>query len=63
MGRTRKSSPAFKAKVALEAIKEEESIAELASTYRVHPTLDKEMEKDCYRRINSALHRQKAKMG
>ena len=37
MGRTRKSSPAFKAKVALEAIKEEETAArqaELLGTFR-----------------------------
>jgi transposase len=30
--------PAFKAKVALEAIKEQKTIAELASLYGVHPT-------------------------
>lgn len=30
--------PAFKAKVALEAIKETKTIAELASIYGVHPT-------------------------
>lgn len=30
-------SPTFKAKVALEAIKEERSSAELASEYQVHP--------------------------
>ena len=30
--------PAFKAKVALEAIKEQKTIAELASLYSVHPT-------------------------
>ncbi len=31
-------SPAFKAKVALEAIKEQKTIAKLASLYSVHPT-------------------------
>lgn len=30
--------PAFKAKVALEALKERLSIAQIASAYRVHPT-------------------------
>jgi len=34
----RKHSPAFKAKVALEALKGEETIAQLASRYEVHPS-------------------------
>jgi transposase len=34
----RQHSPAFKAKVAMEAIKGEESIAELASRFEVHPS-------------------------
>ena len=35
----RKFSGAFKAKVAIEAIKERESLAELSKRYEVHPTV------------------------
>jgi len=39
LGKIRRNHPpAFKAKVALEAIKEQKTIAELASIYGVHPT-------------------------
>lgn len=38
MKRVRRSlSPAFKAKVAFESLKEDRTIAELASAYKVHP--------------------------
>ena len=36
-GKRRRHSPAFKAKVALEAAKQTRTIAELAKAYQVHP--------------------------
>ena len=33
----RKNSPAFRAKVALEAVKGQETIAQVAARYEVHP--------------------------
>jgi transposase-like protein len=38
-GNRKKHSPSFKAKVALEALKSEETIAQIAGRYEVHPTL------------------------
>ena len=34
----RKHTPAFKAKVALEAVKGEETVTQLAARYQVHPS-------------------------
>jgi len=46
MGKVRRQhSPAFKAKVALEALKEEKTIAQLASEYGVHPNLIQQWKK------------------
>ena len=40
----RKHNPAFKAKVALEAVKGEETVAQLAARYQVHPQPDPGLE-------------------
>jgi len=44
--RRRKHSPSFKAKVALKALKGEETIAQIAARYEVHPNMVTKWKKD-----------------
>jgi len=48
----RQHPPAFKAKVAIEAVKEEKTIAELASTFQVHPTQIKQWKDILVQNVN-----------
>ena len=55
----RKHSPAFKAKVALEALKSQETVAQLAARYEVHPGADSSLEEGTYRgRLRGLRQRQ-----
>ncbi len=48
----RQHPPAFKAKVALEALKDEKTIAELATIYEVHPTQIKQWKDILVQNVN-----------
>jgi putative transposase len=56
MGKTRRSFTAdFKARVALEALKEEKTLAELAATHKVHPHQITRWKKDLVRNAGKAF--------
>ena len=51
----RKHSPAFKAKVALEALKGQETVAQLPARYEVHPGADSSLKESPHRRRRRRL--------
>ena len=56
MGKTRRSFTAdFKARVALEALKEEKTLAELAAAHKVHPHQITRWKKDLVRNAGKAF--------
>jgi len=56
--RTRHSAE-FKAKVALEAMKEQSTLAELASKYEVHSVQISKWKQDCYNALRSSSPKRK----
>jgi transposase-like protein len=51
----KKHSPAFKAKVSLEALKEKETLAELSKRFEVHPTMIGKWKQDFLSRAASVF--------
>ena len=62
MGKIRKShSSAFKAKVALEAVKKEKTVAQLSSEYGVHPNLITKWRKQLLEQLPSVFSNKRQK--
>ena len=62
MGKIRKShSSAFKAKVALEAVKKEKTVAQLSSEYGVHPNLITKWRKQLREQLPSVFSNKRQK--
>ena len=55
----RNHSPAFKAKVALEAVKEEKTIIEIAEIYDVHPNQVTQWKKQLQERASEAFEKER----
>jgi transposase-like protein len=54
-GKRKQSSSAFKAKVALEALKEKDTLAELSKRFEVHPTMIGKWKQDFVERAASVF--------
>ena len=61
MSKRKNHSPAFKAKVALEALKGEETVSELASRYSVHPTMIHQWKRSLLEGASSVFERGNSK--
>lgn len=56
----RNHTPAFKAKVALEAVKEEKTVVEIAEIYDVHPNQVTQWKKQLLQRASEAFEKERA---
>ena len=58
-GNRRKFSAAFKAKVAIEALKERESLAELSKRFEVHPNMISKWKQEFLENSSAAFEKEK----
>ena len=58
-GKRRKFSAAFKAKVAIEALKERESLAELSQRFEVHPNMISKWKQEFLENSSAAFEKEK----
>jgi transposase len=58
-GKRRKFSAAFKAKVAIEALKERESLAELSKRFEVHPNMISKWKQEFLENSSAAFEKEK----
>jgi transposase-like protein len=62
-GKRTKHNPAFKAKVALEAIREQETIAELSRRYKVHPNQIYQWKRQLLEKVERAFEAENGSSG
>jgi transposase-like protein len=60
-GKRRKFGAAFKAKVAIEALKERESLAELSKRFEVHPNMISKWKQEFLENSSAAFEKEKDK--